>query len=481
MTTLDPQAILDGRTPGRPSLKLIVGMVVTSTCALAALAVFAFLGDGGTFFVGLALALLPVPILLSAVLLLDRLEPKPVRGLVSAFLWGAGAAAVGGLILNTLGYSFASVSFFGDDKGLVWTATVGAPVIEESLKGAVLFVLLWFRRNEIDGITDGIVYAAMVALGFAMMENISYYMQAIDAGGQGRLEAVFILRGLISPLGHPLFTAMTGLGVAWAANHRRGRIPAVMAGLAGAILLHALWNGAAAYGVRGLAVVYVLDFCLLLVLLTLVFFERRALVHQIGRHLPAYVPTGLVSPQDIVMLGHIQRRRDARRWARKVGGKGAARAMSDYQLGATELVLLHKRLDAGVIETDFFTTRRTQLLNLMAVARQALLLSRPGRQPVTPPWGPSGLKEPLPVGSRWPIEGRVQRPEAPLRQERATPRDAPSAQSTAEGPAQALSAESATAFAADVSRFFLDLGPPPSEDTADSSPDPTPHDHGAAR
>ncbi|MDX6740559.1 PrsW family intramembrane metalloprotease [Actinocorallia sp. A-T 12471] len=375
MTTLDPQAILDGRTPGRPSVKLIVGMVVTSTCALATLALFAFLGQGGNFFVGLALALVPVPILLSAVLLLDRLEPEPVRDLVFAFLWGAGVAVVGALILNTLGYRYVTAPFFGDDQGLFWTATVGAPVVEESLKGAVLFVLLWFRRNEIDGITDGIVYAAMVALGFAMMENISYYMQAIDDGGQGKLEAVFILRGLISPLGHPLFTAMTGLGVAWAANHRRGRVPAVVAGLLAAIALHALWNGAASYGLTGLAVVYVLDFCLLLVLLALVFMERRALVHKMGRYLPAYVSTGLVSPQDIVMLGHIQRRRAARRWAKGIGGKGASRAMSDYQLGATELVLLHKRLDAGVIAPDYFQTRRTELLNLMSVARQALLIA----------------------------------------------------------------------------------------------------------
>ncbi|MCD0453704.1 PrsW family intramembrane metalloprotease [Actinocorallia sp. API 0066] len=389
MTKLDPQAILDGRTPGRPSLKLIVGMVITSTCALGTLALFAFLGQDGNFFVGLGLAMLPVPILLSAVLLLDRLEPEPVRDLVFAFLWGAGVAVVGALVLNTLGYRYVTAPFFGDDQGLFWTTTVGAPVIEESLKGAVLFVLLWFRRNEIDGVTDGIVYAAMVALGFAMMENISYYMQALDDGGAGKLEAVFILRGLISPFGHPLFTAMTGLGVAWAANHRRGRVPALVLGLVGAILLHALWNGAASYGLGGLAVVYVLDFGILVVLLVLIFLERRGLVHRIGRYLPVYVRTGLVSPQDIVMLGSIQRRRAARRWARSVGGRGAARAMSDYQLGATELVLLHKRLDAGVIDGDYFATRRNELLHLMAVARQALLIARP--KPATPPWGPSGI------------------------------------------------------------------------------------------
>jgi RsiW-degrading membrane proteinase PrsW (M82 family) len=179
MATLDPQAILDGRSPGRPSIPLIVGMVVSSLCAMIALGLYALFGGSG-FVVGLGLAILPVPLLVSAVLLLDRLEPEPARDLVFAFLWGAGVAVLGALILNTAGYRFITEPLFGDIDGRFWTAAVGAPVVEESLKGAVLFVLLWFRRNEIDGVTDGIVYAAMVALGFAMMENISYYMQAMN-------------------------------------------------------------------------------------------------------------------------------------------------------------------------------------------------------------------------------------------------------------------------------------------------------------
>ena len=52
----------------------------------------------------------------------------------------------------------------------------------------------------------------MVGLGFAMMENITYYMRAFEEGGTEQLGAVFILRGLIMPLSHPLFTSMTGLG-----------------------------------------------------------------------------------------------------------------------------------------------------------------------------------------------------------------------------------------------------------------------------
>ncbi|GAA3231979.1 PrsW family intramembrane metalloprotease [Actinocorallia longicatena] len=394
MATLDPQAILDGRSPGRPSVMLIIGMVVSSLCAMIALGLYAVFGGTG-FVVGLGLAILPVPMLVAVVLALDRLEPEPPKDLIFAFLWGAGVAVLGALILNTLGYRYVTMPLFGDTDGRFWTAAVGAPIIEESLKGAVLFVLLWFRRNEIDGITDGIVYAAMVALGFAMMENISYYMQALDGpGGVKSLESVFVLRGLISPFGHPLFTAMTGLGVAYAANHRTGRTAALILGLLGAMLLHGMWNASTAFGVKGLLVVYLIDFGILLVLLVLIFNERRALVREIGQYLPLYQGTGLVSPQDIQMLATMPQRRVARRWARTVGGRFSARAMSDYQLAATELVLLHQRMDAGVIDQGFFASRQAELMNLMYWTRQAFL-SQPG-DPGAAPWGPSGFAPPPP-------------------------------------------------------------------------------------
>jgi RsiW-degrading membrane proteinase PrsW (M82 family) len=367
-------------------------MAVSSLCALIALGLYAAFG-GVNVVVGLGLAILPVPLLVAGVLLLDRLEPEPWRDLAFVFVWGAGVAVLGALILNTLGYRFITEPTFGVNEGKFWTAAVGAPLIEESLKGSVLFVLLYFRRNEIDGPTDGIVYATMVALGFAMMENVSYYMMALSEGTR-TLEAVFLVRGLISPFGHPLFTAMTGLGVAYAANRSRHRAFALVLGLFGAMLLHGMWNASGAFGLGGLGVVYLLDFFILVGLLTLIFLERRKLVHQLSDYLPLYRYTGLVSHQDVIMLGDIPARRRARQWAKEVGGKGAARAMTDYQLAATELALLHRRHDAGVAEPTWFAQRRDSLLELMAVARQAFL-SQPAHQFVTP-WGPSGFAPPQP-------------------------------------------------------------------------------------
>ncbi|HEY0541935.1 MAG TPA: PrsW family intramembrane metalloprotease [Actinoallomurus sp.] len=392
MARVDPKAVLEGRMPGRAPVGLIVGLIVTSLCALIVLGIDAL--NGAPFLVGFALAILPVPLLVALVLMLDRLEPEPWRTLVFAFMWGAGVAVLGALVLNTAGYELLTKPVFGE-RGELVTASIGAPLVEESLKGAVLFGFLWFRRHELDGLTDGIIYAAMVALGFAMMENIGYYMRAVD---QHNLEAVFIMRGLISPFGHPLFTSMTGLGVAYAALHRgAARAVAPIVGLCGAMLLHGAWNFSTAFGLQGLTVAYGIDFCILMGLIIIVTRERRQTVRLIRLHLPMYAATGLVTPQDVHMLGNIALRRRARQWARMAGGAPAARAMGDYQLAATELALLHQRAERGVAEPAWFYRRRLDLMNLMHMARQAFQV-RPTR-PLMPPWaGPeqSGFLRPGP-------------------------------------------------------------------------------------
>ncbi|MFD0900501.1 PrsW family intramembrane metalloprotease [Actinomadura sediminis] len=400
MARVDPKAVLEGRIPGRPPVGLIAGLTVSGLCAVVALGVDVLSGEGG-FWVGLLLAVLPIPPLIALALALDRLEPEPPRALVFAFMWGAGVAVLGALVLNTAGLLYITVPIFGEVDGHFVSATFGAPVIEETLKGAVLFGMLWLRRNEIDGFADGLIYAAMVGLGFAMMENITYYMRAFEDGGAQQLQAVFILRGLVAPLSHPLFTSMTGLGVAYAATHRRGQLLAPLAGLLGAMILHGLWNGAASTGLAGLGAVYLLDFCILVGLIVLVAVERRSTVRRIETYLPLYAATGLVTAADVRMLRSIPARRAARRWARTVGGPPAGRAMVDYQLAATELALLHKRADRGVADPHWFTTRRDALLNLMALARHAFLRApQVPRAPGGPPWAPRGPSGFLPPDLR---------------------------------------------------------------------------------
>ena len=79
---------------------------------------------------------------------------------------------------------------------------------------------------------------------FAMTENIQYYGMALSKGGSDAASATFVLRGMMSPFSHPLFTCMTGIGLGWAAQSNRWlvKIFAPWLGLGLAMTLHAIWN-----------------------------------------------------------------------------------------------------------------------------------------------------------------------------------------------------------------------------------------------
>ena len=63
---------------------------------------------------------------------------------------------------------------------------VSAPFVEEAMKGLAVLYVFRRRREHLDGVTDGIVYALFVGLGFAVVENIQYYVAAIEEGGADR-------------------------------------------------------------------------------------------------------------------------------------------------------------------------------------------------------------------------------------------------------------------------------------------------------
>lgn len=385
----DPRAVIEGSPAGRRRTGLAVGIVAAVGCSLVLLgvdlvqSVDSSARSAAPFLIALPLALLPVPFLIALVLLLDRLEPEPRENLVFAFAWGAGIAALLAAVINTAGLVFITQPDLGKSTGQYVSATFGAPVVEEVLKGSVLMWLLWRRRQELDGPTDGIIYAAMVGLGFAMMENIGYYMGALvrpEVGGTALLGVTFVFRGILAPFAHPAFTALTGIGVAYAATHRRSGW-AVAAGLIAAIVLHGLWNGLTRFGVGGIVLAYGMLASVVIVLLAVVIADRRQIVRLIWQFLPGYAETGLVTEADLRMLTSLRERRQARRWAREAGGRRGARAMTDYQLAATELALVHLRAQRRAIEATRFADRRQALVGLMAAARAAFLrdLGEPAR------------------------------------------------------------------------------------------------------
>jgi RsiW-degrading membrane proteinase PrsW (M82 family) len=178
--------------------------------------------------------LVPLLIVLPVVAWIDRVEPEPRASRAHALLWGASVAIVVALVCNTVVQVVA-----GETAAMV----LSAPLAEEAMKA--LGVVWAVRRGEVDGVSDGIVYAAWVALGFAVVEDMSYF--AI-ASVEGSLAPVFVLRALLTPFAHPLFTFWTGLAVGRAVRAGRPLLRSAWWGYAIAVACHMTWNGALSIG-----------------------------------------------------------------------------------------------------------------------------------------------------------------------------------------------------------------------------------------
>jgi RsiW-degrading membrane proteinase PrsW (M82 family) len=186
-------------------------------------------------------AFIPAMFYLLPLVWLDRYDPEPAWLLALAFAWGALVAVIVSFIVNTV---------LGSIFGPAFGAVISAPVFEEASKGVGLLILLVFFRRYFDDILDGIVFAGVIALGFATVENVLYYGRGIQQGGSGGLLVLFIVRGIFSPFAHVTFTAMTGIGcgIARESHNMAVRILLPVLGYACAVLLHAIWNGTAVIG-----------------------------------------------------------------------------------------------------------------------------------------------------------------------------------------------------------------------------------------
>jgi RsiW-degrading membrane proteinase PrsW (M82 family) len=314
--------------------------------------------DARVFALAAAVATLPLPLYVGVVLWLDRFEPEPRHMLAIAFLWGASVAVVVSGLVNGLMEAVA---------GQGWTVMASAPLVEEALKAAILVRFYVARKDEFDGVVDGVIYAGMVGLGFAFAENVDYYGRALQQGGTGGLALLFTLRGMIAPFSHPLFTAMTGLGlgVARQSASRMSAVVASAAGFAGAVALHALWNAGASAGLFFFVIYATVMLPALGLLLAIVAvslkFEGRVIQAQLAPEAAA----GIITAADYASLCSVRGRLHASTAAFRQGGLAAWRAQRVVHKAASELAFLRRRafVDGTVpdaaLEAGYVTQLRT--------------------------------------------------------------------------------------------------------------------------
>ncbi len=199
---------------------------------------------------GLTLAILAgvVPMVIYALMLwwFDRYETEPAPLIVAVFLWGAVPSIILALIVEVV-FDIPIRSWISPES--VTYELVGgsliAPLTEEFFKGlAVLGVFIFFYR-EFDSVLDGIIYGSLVGFGFAAVENVLYFMSALNEGGLGGMLMLVIVRAFIFGLNHAFFTSLTGIGFALARLSRSWlvKLSAPLGGLFLAITAHAIHNG----------------------------------------------------------------------------------------------------------------------------------------------------------------------------------------------------------------------------------------------
>lgn len=152
------------------------------------------------------------------------------------------SAFVCGGLLGVLGAAILESAFLRPQSGLLY---VGVGLIEEGVKLAALWLLA--RRLPRYTMRDGMVLGAAVGFGFAAFESAGYAFNALFTRiglSLPNLLETEILRGVVTPVGHGLWTAILG-GVLFAGAARHGRLRLTGAAVGWYVvvsLLHALWD-----------------------------------------------------------------------------------------------------------------------------------------------------------------------------------------------------------------------------------------------
>ena len=168
-------------------------------------------------------------------------EAVNAQRIFTAFIYGG--------TLGVLGASLLEAEFLKQPNAGTYLY-VG--LIEEAVKLAALWLVA--RRLPRYTMRDGIVLGAAVGFGFAALESAGYAFNALFTMNGLSLTSLVeteLLRGILTPVGHGLWTAILGGALfATAARYGRPRLTGSVVGWYALVAgLHALWDAS-----RGIAV-----------------------------------------------------------------------------------------------------------------------------------------------------------------------------------------------------------------------------------
>jgi len=191
---------------------------------------------------------------LSLLWLLERRERQTPWLFAAAFLWGGCIATGLALPFNSAFLKLADTwvvqhpvvrEVLGPDAAMLLAAPISAPIVEEIAKAVGVLAIFRLLRPEFHNVRDGIVYGALVGVGFNWFEAALYVAQGYAETGAPpyglQLGSRYALLGLG---GHAMSTGIFGafLGIAMQTRRAWIRILAPIAGLVLAIAAHMVNN-----------------------------------------------------------------------------------------------------------------------------------------------------------------------------------------------------------------------------------------------
>ncbi|UQU64823.1 PrsW family intramembrane metalloprotease [Couchioplanes caeruleus] len=284
---------------------------------------------------------------------LDFLEREPLGLRVLAFCWG-GLVATAVSIPASAALDDVIAKLGSPHLAADWGAALAGPTVEEIAKTLGVVAIVLVARAQVNSVLDGVVYGALVGLGFQIVEDIVYAMGAVALAGRGdHVEPVittFLLRGFLSGVwSHTLFGALAGAGIGYLVvrceRTLRTRIGVAMLGVLGAWASHVLWNspllrdglGNGAIALLAVLVLKGLPPLLLIWLLVRSAHDREA--DYYAEQLAALDDPELITPAEVEALKSGSRRASARWHARVQAGFRARAAVRRLQRAQARLAV----------------------------------------------------------------------------------------------------------------------------------------------
>jgi RsiW-degrading membrane proteinase PrsW (M82 family) len=345
--------------PREPAFWLyLVLVVLTGLVAIAEQGVYRRISPTGWLLSWVLLLLYSLPVFL-LIYALDLYEREPVSLVVASLVWGAVAATTLSGLANA-GWGLVVAELGGPAFASRWTAALTAPFVEETLKGLGVVLVYLIARDEFDDMMDGFVYGAVCGLGFAVVEDVIYFMGVFGGSTSGVLRGFFVRVVASGIYSHVLYTGLVGLGIGYFVSRREVRPFArrlgVLAGLCAlAVLGHLLWNspwldlfpaqpwsGAewlmipVATTVKGIPLLAFVALALWL--------ARRREKRWLTSALELEVDGGALTREELETLLDPGRRREARRTIRRRAGPRAASLLHRLQREQVNLAMVRDRV-----------------------------------------------------------------------------------------------------------------------------------------